>query len=81
MPPALACERGRLHRISHLRTGRPDQSGLVADTSSANLIPELVDLLVDELLKVPARVWKETFAGLLANNPGRGQEELDLHRP
>ena len=53
----------------------------VADTSSANLIPELVDLLVDELLKVPARVLKETFAGLLANNPGRGQEELDLHRP
>lgn len=37
----------------------------VADTSSENLTPTLVDLLVDELLKVPARVWKETFAGLL----------------
>jgi pimeloyl-ACP methyl ester carboxylesterase len=37
----------------------------VADTSSENVPPELVDLLVEELLKVPARVWKQTFSGLL----------------
>ena len=38
----------------------------VADTSSAELRPELLDQLVGEILKVPARVWKEMFAGLLA---------------
>lgn len=38
----------------------------VADTSSAELPPELLDQLAGELLKVPARVWKEMFAGLLA---------------
>lgn len=37
----------------------------VVDTSSENVPPELVDLLVEELLKVPARVWKQTFSGLL----------------
>ena len=37
----------------------------VADTSSDDVPPELVDRLVVELLKVPARVWRETFAGLL----------------
>ncbi len=39
---------------------------LVADTSSEQLAPELVDDLVDELMKVPAQAWKEMFAGLLA---------------
>jgi pimeloyl-ACP methyl ester carboxylesterase len=38
----------------------------VVDTSSENVAPDLVDLLVEEILLVPARVWKETFAGLLA---------------
>jgi len=38
----------------------------VADTSSEQLAPELVDELVIELLKVPIHVWKEMFAGLLA---------------
>ena len=37
----------------------------LTETSSAVIRPDLVDLLVEELLKVPARVWKETFAGLL----------------
>ena len=36
----------------------------VADTSSHDLPPALLDELAAELLKVPARVWKETFAGL-----------------
>lgn len=30
------------------------------------LAPEVLDQLVHELLQVPARVWKEMFAGLLA---------------
>jgi pimeloyl-ACP methyl ester carboxylesterase len=38
----------------------------LAQTSSVDIRPELIDLLVDELLKVPARVWRETFSGLLA---------------
>lgn len=38
----------------------------VSDTSSQQLAPELTDHLASELTKVPARVWKEMFAGLLA---------------
>jgi non-heme chloroperoxidase len=38
----------------------------VADTSSEQLAPELVDELVIEVMKVPAHVWKEMFAALLA---------------
>lgn len=38
----------------------------VADTSSDELAPDVLDQLAGELLKVPARVWKELFAGLLA---------------
>lgn len=37
----------------------------VVDTSSSDLAPEVVDRFVDELLKVPARVWLQTFRGLL----------------
>jgi non-heme chloroperoxidase len=37
----------------------------VADTSSEDVPPEMVDMLVDEVLKVPARVWKQTLLGLL----------------
>jgi pimeloyl-ACP methyl ester carboxylesterase len=37
----------------------------VIDTSSDDVTPELLDELVDELLKVPARVWRAMFAGLL----------------
>ena len=36
----------------------------VVDTSSANLDPDLIDVLVEDVLAVPARVWKQTFAGL-----------------
>lgn len=38
----------------------------VTDTSAEGLTPDVLDLLADETLKVPARVWKEMFAGLLA---------------
>ena len=38
---------------------------VVIDTSSDDLEAEVIDRLVHDLLKVPARVWHETFAGLL----------------
>jgi len=38
---------------------------LVADTSSPDVAPEVLDQLVGEILKVPARVWREMFAELL----------------
>ncbi len=47
----------------------------VVSTSSANVAPDLVDLLVEEILAVPARVWKQTFACLLAYDD---QTELPL---
>jgi non-heme chloroperoxidase len=37
----------------------------IVDTSSGDVRPEVLDALVGELLKVPARVWRETFAGVL----------------
>ena len=37
----------------------------VVDTSSRGIGPEVVDRLADELLKVPAHVWQESFAALL----------------
>ncbi len=37
----------------------------VIDTSSDGVTPELLDRLIDEVLKVPARVWTETFAALV----------------
>ena len=39
---------------------------VVVDTSSKDVSPEVLDQLVGELAKVPARVWKEMFASLLA---------------
>jgi len=47
----------------------------VVNTSSENVAPDLADLLVEEILAVPARVWKQTFAGLLAYDD---QTELPL---
>jgi pimeloyl-ACP methyl ester carboxylesterase len=37
----------------------------VVGTSSEQVAPEMLDRLVAELLKVPARVWREMFGGLL----------------
>ncbi|MBI4935140.1 MAG: alpha/beta hydrolase [Actinobacteria bacterium] len=37
----------------------------VAETSSESVAPEVVDMLVAETLKVPARVWHAMFLGLL----------------
>ncbi|HEX6418542.1 MAG TPA: alpha/beta fold hydrolase, partial [Acidimicrobiales bacterium] len=52
----------------------PIDPGL-ARTSSATLPDELLDPLVDELLKVPARVWRQLFAALL-----RYDDTDELHR-
>ena len=38
---------------------------IVVDTSSPDVSPEAIELFTSELLKVPARVWREMFAGLL----------------
>lgn len=38
----------------------------VADTSSDRVAPDLVEELVNELMKLPARVWLEMFAELMA---------------
>lgn len=38
----------------------------VVDTSSKGVPTDLIELLVGEILAVPARVWTQTFAGLLA---------------
>jgi pimeloyl-ACP methyl ester carboxylesterase len=45
--------------------GRDFARSVVVDTSSTSLPPDVVEALVDELLKVPAHVWKEMFAQLL----------------
>jgi len=37
----------------------------VGDTSSGGVAPEVLDAMAREVLKVPARVWQEMFAGLL----------------
>ena len=37
----------------------------IADTSSEGLAPELIDILVHEVTKVPARVWRDMFGALL----------------
>lgn len=37
----------------------------VVDTSSQRVPAELVDLIVEEMLTVPAHVWQQTFGGLL----------------
>lgn len=38
------------------------------DTSSGEVSPDLLDQMIGEQLKVPARVWREMFAGLLEYN-------------
>ena len=52
--------------------GRDFARSFVSDTSSGNVTPELLDQLVDEVVKVPARVWKQTFgaAGGLRRHGG-----------
>lgn len=46
------------------RSGNVVRSFLI-NTSSDNVTPEFLERLIEEVLKVPARVWKQTFAALL----------------
>lgn len=49
--------------------------GFVRSTSAGDLSREVVDELVNDLLKVPAHVWREMFQALL------GYDDLaDIHR-
>jgi non-heme chloroperoxidase len=50
----------------------------VANTSSDDLPPALLDELAAEVLKVPARVWKETFVGLQTYNDMAELERLTV---
>ena len=47
------------------RSTPPFARALVVDTSSDHLEVELIDTLVHEVMKVPARVWREMFDALL----------------
>lgn len=45
--------------------GRDFARSFIADTSTDHLAPGLVDLLVEDVLKVPVAAWRELFASLL----------------
>jgi non-heme chloroperoxidase len=71
-PTTLVADAGLERFVESVVSGLEDPidpdfaRSFVADTSSDTLPAEFVDGLVGELLKVPARVWKEMFAALLA---------------
>jgi non-heme chloroperoxidase len=50
---------------------------VVVDTSSDDIRTEVLDQLVCELLKVPARVWREMFAALLEYDDTAELERID----
>lgn len=70
-PTTLRGDAGLERFVDSIVPGPDDQvdptfaRSFVVDTSSEDVGPELLDQLVRELLKVPARVWREMFAGLL----------------
>lgn len=65
-PTTLRGDARLIRFLSELGAISPDFArSFVVDTSSETLAPELVDLLVQDVLAVPAHVWKEMFAGLL----------------
>jgi pimeloyl-ACP methyl ester carboxylesterase len=49
----------------------------VVDTSSDDVTPEFLDELVEEVLKVPARVWKQMFGALLDYDDVEGLPRID----
>lgn len=70
-PTTLRGDAGLLHFVESVVSGLNDPIGgefarsFVVDTSSESVAPDLVDVLVEEILRVPARVWRQTFGGLL----------------
>jgi pimeloyl-ACP methyl ester carboxylesterase len=69
--PTSLCTDAALQFVSSVVAGLADPidpdfaRSFVADTSSENVAPELAELLVADILKVPARVWQAMFSGLL----------------
>lgn len=70
-PSTLAGHPGLSEFVDEVVSGLEDPidpelvRSFVVDTSSELVAPAFLDVLVAEALKVPARVWRETFAGLL----------------
>jgi len=71
-PSTLQGHRGLTEFVESVVSGLADPieptfaRSFVTDTSSDQLAPDLIDELAGELMKVPTRVWREMFAGLLA---------------
>ena len=69
--PTNLCTDAALQFVSSVVAGLADPidpdfaRSFVANTSSDNVAPEVVDMLVADILKVPARVWHAMFSGLL----------------
>ena len=51
---------------------------VLTDTSSDQLPSQLLEQMVDELVKVPARVWKEMFAALLSYEDLAGLDRITV---
>lgn len=70
-PTTLQCHPGLEAFVESVVAGLQDPvdrafaRSFVVNTSSEHVAALMLDHLVDELLKVPARVWREMFAGLL----------------
>jgi pimeloyl-ACP methyl ester carboxylesterase len=70
-PLTLHADAGLAARVESIVAGLEDPIDpdfareFVVDASSGGLDADLLDQLTRELLKVPARVWREMFAGLL----------------
>ncbi len=69
--PTSLCTDAALQFVSSVVVGLADPidpdfaRSFVSETSSENVAPEVVDMLVADILKVPARVWHAMFSGLL----------------
>ncbi len=70
-PTTLRGHHGLAAFVASVLTGLRDPidpafaSSFVADTSSGQIKPEVLDRLAGEVLKVPAHVWQESFTDLL----------------
>ncbi len=69
--PTRLCSDAALEFVNTVIAGLTDPidagwaRSFVVDTSSVTLAPELLDMLLAETLKIPARVWQAMFAALL----------------
>lgn len=71
-PVTLVGDTALAHFVDSVVGGLTDPIGpgfarsFVLDTSSAALPPDLLETLIGEVQKVPVRIWRAMFAGLLA---------------